>query len=233
MTTLYTFGCSYTEGFKMVHDNYKKYFEFLDNRVPKSWPNILSEKLDCYLKNYGEGASGNQQIFCEICKKSDEFKRNDIVIVQWSFIERYRIADNNGGWLKKGPGSQIESNNELNNDCHESIVINRTQKQYIEEIYDYEKIIDRLSKEVGFEIYYWTIINDLIYNLPKNKLNQKKYLLHDYIIDQHDNIFSVVLKNGGKWISDETNNQINDQHMGESSHKIQADLFYKHIMKYR
>ncbi len=233
MSTLYTFGCSYTEGFKMVNDNYIKYFEFLGDRIPKSWPEILSEKLGCELKNYGEGASGNQQIFCEISKRCVEFVKGDIVIVQWSFMERYRIADDRGGWLKKGPGSQNEFNHQLNNDCHESIVINRTQKKYTEEIYDYEKILDRLSKEVGFELYYWTIINELIYDLPKEILNQKKYLLFDDIKDKHDNVFSIVLKNGGKWIFEETNDKINDSHMGELGHKIQSDLFYKHIMKYR
>ncbi len=234
MKSLFTFGCSYTEGFRMKHDNYDKYYQFLGGRIPESWPNILSKKLECNLKNCGEGASGNHQIFLEICKNCNEFKKEDIVVVQWSFIERYRTADDYGGWLKKGPGSQSFFDKEIMSDeCHESILINRSKKQYIDEIYDYEKILDRLSKEVGFEIYYWTIINELIYNQPKDILNNKKYLLCDLIKDQYDNVFTIVLKNGGKWIFEETNNQIKDGHMGELGHKIQADLFYKHIMKYR
>jgi hypothetical protein len=91
--------------------------------------------------------------------------------------------------------------------------------------------MDRLSEEVGFEIYYWTIINELIYNLPKEILQQKKYILHDKIVDPFDNTFSLVIKNGGQWIIDETNNEVNDFHMGESGHKVQSDLFYEYIKK--
>jgi hypothetical protein len=76
------------------------------------------------------------------------------------------------------------------------------------------------------------MINELIYNQPKDILNQKKYLLNDYIKDHFDNTFSIVLKNGGKWIFEETNNTIKDTHMGDLGHQVQSDLFYKHIMKY-
>ena len=60
-------------------------------------------------------------------------------------------------------------------------------------------------------------------------LNQKKYLLNDKVKDQFDNTFSIILKNGGLRIVEESNKLIDDWHMGESGNKIQADLFYQHI----
>jgi hypothetical protein len=232
MNTLFTFGCSYTEDFNDVHENYRLYKEFNGGTFPKTWSTLLSEKLDTNLKNYGLSASSNQLIFSTFCKRINEINKGDIVIIQWSFIERYRLSDESGvEWLRLGPGP-ISDDNPISKECHESILINRTKKPYIDEIYDYEKIIDRLAKEVGFDVYYWTMINELIYNQPKDILNQKKYLLNDYIKDHFDNTFSIVLKNGGKWIFEETNNTIKDTHMGDLGHQVQSDLFYKHIMKY-
>jgi hypothetical protein len=237
MSTLFTFGCSYTEDYDDRHQNYRLYKEFRGGTFPKNWTTLLSEKLEVNLKNYGLSAAGNQLIFSTFCKHVNEINKGDIVIVQWSFIERYRLSDKLGvEWLRIGPGP-ISKDNPVSKECHESILFNRTndcsKKLYVDEIYDYEKIIDRLSKEVGFEVYYWTIINELIYNQPKNILNQKKYLLNDYVKDEYDNTFTIILKNGGKWIFEETNNMVKDGHMGELGHQVQSDLFYKHIMKHQ
>lgn len=233
MSTLYTFGCSYTEDYSDNHPNYKLYKEFCGGQFPKTWPTLLSEKLNFELENHGMSAAGNQLIFTNFCKICDKIKKDDIVIIEWSFIERYRLSDKDGrDWLRFGPGKSFNEDI-ISQGCHEQILLNRTLRPHYDEIYDFEKIIDRLSEVVGFEVYYWTIVNELIYNLPREILNQKKYLLNNHIKDQFDNTFSVVLKNGGKWIFEETNNQVKDIHMSGVGHKVQADLFYEHMMKYK
>ena len=66
MNTLFTFGCSYTEDYNTCRvDTYVDYKNHMGGQYPKSWPIVLSENLNFNLKNYGEGASGNQQIFHE------------------------------------------------------------------------------------------------------------------------------------------------------------------------
>jgi len=236
---LYTFGCSFTEDFKDNYPPYLEYKNFKGGTYPKVWPTLLSEKLNYELVNEGRGASGNQNIFTSLCKLVHQFKKGDIVIVEWSFMERYRLSDSHGfGWVHIGPpGNEnvkvIGNDMIISRECQDYISINRMLKPYREEIYDYENIIDCLANSVGFEVYYWTIINDLIYDRPKELLHQKKYLLNDKIKDQFDNAFSIVLKNGGQWISEETNKLIDDGHMGEKGHQVQAKLFYDHIMSYK
>jgi hypothetical protein len=232
MNTLYTFGCSFTEGFNENHELYQEYKVFKGGTFPKTWPELLSEKLGFNLFNYGIGGTGNQHIFTNFCKHVNQFKKGDIVIIGWTFMERFRMSNVNGtGWNHFGPSSKKETNIELiSNDCLDMLFINRTLKPYYDEIYDYEKIIDKLSKEMGFEIYYWTIINELIYNQDKDILNQKKYLLNKMIKDEYHNTFRVIFDNGGMRIFEETDGLVNDSHMGESGHKIQADLFYNHIL---
>ena len=232
MNTLFTFGCSFTEDYNTCSvDTYVDYKEHLGGEYPKSWPIVLSEKLNYKLKNYGEGASGNQQIFQEVCKRCDDFKVNDIVIIEWTFLERYRLAIDDNGWLKLGPGKINNSQSPISEECHESIVINRTLKPYVDELYDYEKIINKLSKFVGFNVFYWSIDNGVLYNTPN--LNERNhYLLNDMIKGRHDNAFTITNKNGGYKIVEETEGKIIDYHLGGTGHKVMGDLFYQHIIKH-
>ena len=233
MSTLYTFGCSFTEDYKDIYTPYLEYKNFKGGVYPKVWSTLLSEKLNYELVNKGKGGSGNQDIFTSLCKLAHQFKKGDIIIVEWTFMERYRLSDSYGlGWVHIGPSdSEDVLGNEMiiSKECQNYISVNRTLKPYREEIYDYENIIDCLAKSIGFEVFYWTIINDLIYDRPKELLHQRKYLLNDKVKDQFDNTFSIVLKNGGQWISEETNGVINDFHMAEKGHQVQAELFHQHI----
>ena len=142
MNTLFTFGCSFTEDFETSSALlYKNYKDFRGGKFPDSWPKILSNKLNLELKNYGEGASGNEQIFHEICKRCDEFKKGDIIIVEWSFVERYRIAVDNNQWLKIGVGN-VPDNSPISNELHLEMILNRTLNPHKELIYDYFFLIN-------------------------------------------------------------------------------------------
>jgi hypothetical protein len=232
MNTLFTFGCSFTEGFsvKSISEPYLEYKEFIGGEFPKSWPIVLSEHLNYELKNYGEGASGNQQIFQEVCKRCYEFEVNDIVIIEWTFLQRYRMALDDT-WLKLGPSKINNPRSPISEECHESIVLNRTLKPYVDELYDYENMVNRLSKSVGFNVFYWSIDNGMLYNVP-NLHEKNHYLLNDMIRDRHDNAFTVTNRNGGYKIVEETDGKIIDFHLGGTGHKVMGDLFYQHIIKH-
>jgi hypothetical protein len=233
MNTLFTFGCSYTQGFNRSENNdfYRRFKEYRNGYLPKDWPTLLSEKLGFELKNYGENASGNNQIFQEICSHCNEFSDGDIVIIGWTFIDRYRWVDyENNTWIKHGSGHVNEK--QISKSTHEEIVYNRTHPFYIEEIYNYEKIIDELSFNKNFKVYYWSAAeNNIITNIPTEKLRGiKKYILSDQIHPDNNNLRQIITKKGGLTIIEETNGLVVDFHLGESGHKIQSELFYKHII---
>jgi len=233
MSNLYTFGCSYTAGFhENISANYKKYKEFRGD-FPKSWPEILAELLTLNPINYGQGASGNNEIFVTFCQNCNEFKKGDVVIVEWTFMERYRIATGNGNndWTRVGPGRI--STTIISQNTHDEIIYNRTLIPYIYELYDYMKIMDRLSESVGFKLYYWGFNENLIYNLPKEELEQEKFLLCKKIKDRHHHCFRVAHDHGSQTITDETNGLIEDSHMGEKGHRVLAELFYDHIINFQ
>lgn len=232
--TLFTFGCSYTQDFNdNTIKNYEDYFKYRGGSFPPAWPTILAEKLDLNVSNYGIGAAGNDIIFNEICKHINEIKKGDVVIIGWSFIHRYKWAPKGWTrWLMLGAGP-LNGNNLLLNSTHDEIVLNRLNPLYIQEIYDRMNLIDYIANVVGFNVYYWSSEQNLIYDKLYDLRNNKKFLLTD-IINHHirDHLFQIIFKNGGKTINEETNGVVDDSHLGETGHRVQAELFYDHIINY-
>lgn len=254
MSTLFGFGDSFTEGHKLdiTYPRYKEWKQYLGGELPDTWTEILSDKLNFSLKNYAVAGMGNYEIFQTICEHSDEFNKGDIVIINWTFMQRFRwvsvYKDENGEpTLLEGKPTEywarLSSNPQkgfhIRESTREDIVMNRSNKLYREEIYNYEKIIDNLAKSIGFDVYYWSADSDLIFEQHSiGKYLQKKYILSDIIAPpNHSNgyldyyIFQFFKERGGLRICDETDLEINDIHLGESGHKLQAKLFYEYIHK--
>lgn len=228
MKTLFTFGCSYTEDYLDNRtDSCVKYKEFRGGSLPKTWPTLLANKLEYDLKNYGENASGNDLIFHSFCEHLNEIKKEDMVIIEWSYIHRYRwTIPNRTKWEKVGPG--VISEEIISKNTHEEICANRTHPLYISDVYRFMNVINILSKTIGFEIFYWSVENSIIYNLPKEQRNDKRYILNE---TTNDNAFNeILIQSNYCRIKEETGGVVNDLHLGEMGHKVQADLFYKHIM---
>jgi len=239
MNTLFTFGCSYTEDFERVIETTKnsdfipaqrRYVEnHLDGRIPKSWPQLLGEKLETDLKNYGVGGMSNYQIFEEICEHSDEFKNGDTVVIGWTHITRFRWIGEENKWSPVFSQYTDNISKIMSETTFNETLIQRTKKLYVNEIYQYQKLLEQLSKSIGFEIYFWSSDDNIIYKENKEFFTDKKYLLND-LISNNNNIFNIIQKNGGKTINEETNGEIPDNHLAETGHRVQAELFYKHII---
>lgn len=243
MNTLFTFGCSFTEDFEKVPKYYWggtkgeistrwKYIEnYLKGEVPKSWPKLLSEKLHYNIENYGEGGKSNMRIFENFISKCDDIKHNDIVIINWTSLSRFKWLYNKN-FITILPNSTF-SHNEINESTLEDILINKSDRLWNHEIYNFIKIINKLSDLVGFEIYYWSHDNLIINSESSDFRNDKRYLLANNTKD-NSNTFSLLeyfYDNGIRTINHETNGVIVDHHYGKRGNEIIADLFYKHIKK--
>lgn len=217
--TLFVFGCSYSSRFEEsgINKEYKTY----KNGWPKSWPEILSEKLGMNLINKSKGGLCNDDIFERFCIESDKIKKDDIVIIGWSYLDRFRVAD----IIIKDEWENLSSNSESDNisiSTSNEISINRTSFLYENEIHNREKLIKLYSESKGFKVYFW--------NAGFPFQNQEGYLLNKIEKETpHDTFIQFVLRSGGKKITEETNGIVNDNHLGEMGHIIQANLFYDEI----
>jgi hypothetical protein len=245
MSNLYTFGCSFTEDFTpftkkedIELNNRTKYvYEFCNGAIPKSWVDIVAEKMNLKLNNYGaQNAVFNKKenlsqgncnftIFNNFCELSQKFQENDIVIVEWTFMERFRWANPNQmvsilpNWYPQ----------HVNKNTMDDIVINRSSNFWINELFSQMKLMDELSKIKNFKLYYWTI-DKRIYEYKFDEINNNNKFLLSNILNKGEGIMDIVFKNGGNTIFFETDGQINDYHYGKVGHKILGDLFYNHIV---
>jgi hypothetical protein len=95
MNTLHTFGCSYTAHFENNNgrSQYEDYKKFRGGTYPKIWPELLSEKMGLKLNNPSAGGSSNYEIFQSFCDIVPKLNEGDVVVIGWSYKERYRLVD--------------------------------------------------------------------------------------------------------------------------------------------
>lgn len=252
--TLYVYGDSFTDGHRKdsAFTWFVKWYEYGGNYLPPNWFELLSDKLDCNYKNYGYIGNSNSQIFESFCKSCHEIKKGDIVIIEWTYNTRFRWAidggnPNQGHWLTV---SILTKNNNydpthITNTTMDEIIVNRSHRLYVDELVNYENLIEQYALSKGFQIYFWALDTQNIYNQPIEKLKQKKYICHDLLIENYERLnemylnkeFSILIKyarfvKGAKWINEETNDVIGDgSHFGATGHKILAEMFYDYIQK--
>ncbi len=108
MNNLWIFGDSFSSTC-FPHersDNMKNYLNTIDSVDIKSWSELLSEKLNYDLKNFAKGGNSNYQIFQDFCDQSHLIKENDIVVIGWGLIQKFRISQNNK-FINISPGNNI------------------------------------------------------------------------------------------------------------------------------
>ena len=88
---LFVYGCSFTDGVgcregHQYHDVYKTDGDLM-------WTEIIAEKTNSNLFNYGQGLFSNDNILDSIASSFDLIKSGDIVIIEKTFHQRFNIPD--------------------------------------------------------------------------------------------------------------------------------------------
>jgi len=247
MNTIWTFGCSFTaeydpiEGLHHPYENtFDKYKKYRGGKLPKTWPTILSEKLNYNIMNCAQGGSSNYRIFNQFTDVCDMIKKNDILIFGWTSMLRFRIAN-----LNEDIFNEILPNNTnvnldgISKNTLDEIVLNRSHKIWTSEIKDWIRLINTFSNEIGAHVFHWTS-DDSIFDQYSDFIDEKRYILVDESNNESSktNIlgyFNLPMFYGGVLkgrISEETEGEILDDHLGEFGHKVQAEYFYNHIKKF-
>ena len=74
--------------------------------------------------------------------------------------------------------------------------------------------------------------NFLLTNLLCNSLNDLIIFKNDKYVGAGEYFFETINYYGGKTVQEETNFNCTDNHLGESGHRVQSELFFNYIMKY-
>ena len=228
MNTLWIFGDSFSSDFdyKNLHGNHKSYMDIFNIEHIPVWASVLGEKLGYNVKNLSKGGNSNYQIFQDYCDSCHLIQPNDIVIVGWGLIDKFRISQNNKV-VNIHPNNTRDYENMSKSTLDEMIKNRREIYNGIDiwagEINGWERAIDTLSKNKGYHIYFWSTEEDRLMKQEdkKNYLcsESKKSLIH-YLRDL-----------GCLSMSQETNDIVGDSHFGLQGHNKQAEIFYNEIKK--
>lgn len=138
MKTLWTFGDSLTAGYTTEDKWAKDYIDWKGYK-PKIFSEIIAEQLGIELMNLGKGGSDNDTIFETFCKNIKKIKENDIVLIGWSSLYRFRFGIEDK-WKTIVPNFEdIKKIDDINsysvsNDTIREILVNRSSPVYLNEL---------------------------------------------------------------------------------------------------
>jgi len=237
---LWTFGCSFTQSLKSMANEYtgggdyhifQKYInDFLHGECPPSWPDILSEKLSLNLKNKGRYGSSNETIFSTFINHFSQIKPGDVVIIEWTFLSRFRTPNIKNEWIDVQPNIKIIEESIINQQCIDQILVARERKLYFEEICKLSEFLYEISKSVGFDFYIWHLFDVSYFGglreyEKKYNLDWEQSILHT-AKTEHDKVYDDMFS-----IENATKGKINDGHLSKEGHEFLAEMIYKDIIK--
>lgn len=182
----------------------------------KNWPNILSEKFGCSLKNMSIDKTSNYQIFDDFCYCCDLIKSNDIVIIGWGLVENFRASV--GSELINISKDDIGFEG-ISKEYIDGAIKDRQSEKWCEQIYYYENIIDELSKSKGFTTFYWSSNEDRLIYPNRSSFKAKR----SYLCRESETSLVNYFKDMGV--------DVIDGKFTDDNQEIIAGIFYNEIIK--
>jgi len=157
MATIWTFGDSLTERYNPIFKWSKDYIDW-KGYVPKVYGNFISEMLNYDLKNLGKAGCDNYTIFETLCNNYHLIKDEDIIIIGWTSVGRFRLANNQNNWLSLVPNfsNYLDGFKYISKNTIDEIFINRENIKYTNEVNSWIKFINTAC--INKKILHWSTI---------------------------------------------------------------------------
>jgi hypothetical protein len=201
LKTLWTFGDSFTQPFDETPFGWMIDYVKWKGYVPKVYGQIISDELGLCYENKARAGISNYDIFESICKSVNLIKDDDVIIIGWSNLLRFRLVNHPSShlWeafqpnymgLKLPEGISIDTINE--------IIINRSNTElYKEEVNNWIKLLKHTFKNNTILFWSWS---DRDWGMPTSQYE------------------SMLPNSKYENIRDETNGEVNDNHWSETGH---------------
>ena len=227
---LWTFGCSHTQLIKVMaeedfeaghNSSFVRYLNLYNNNPPLGWSQHLAKDLDLHLMNMGAGSSSNQQIFSRFTQFMNQIEDRDVLIIQWSDTVRFRTVGKDGNFVSIFPGGVDENSPYL------GMLLNRENPIWVDEVFEYSKIILEWAKLKNIKILFWF--------MPLYKVQVWEELKENWVHFQDDNAEEWEpdrIYNAHDWVQRQLQGKakikhevdIDDEHFGEQGNLYLSKL---------
>lgn len=171
--------------------------------TPKTFGDILGERLGLEVYHLAKGGADNDTIFESVYQSAPLINKGDIVIIGWSFIGRFRLANKNKKFISIIPNFKInESLGFISQNTIEEIIVNRSLPMWVTELYNRAGFLNWLFRDM--KIIQWTPFLDSTNSKLFSPLNIDRILI-------------------------ETNKEIEDGHYSERGHIQLSEIFLELI----
>lgn len=162
---VWIFGDSFGEKFsdfdteKYHNSDYRVRYHKWKGYSPLSYGEVIAKELNCDFETLASAGSSNTEIFHTFISKMNEFVDGDIVILNWTYLNRFRIASENNTFEKVMVQAGCESPNKyVSVKSLEEIGVNRDSYSiYYKEVSDYTKVIKKICDNNVYT-FIWTFI---------------------------------------------------------------------------
>jgi len=203
MNKLWTFGDSFTAGIKPDYpqfEPYRDYVEYLGMKscdIPESWAGQLAFKLGMILRDFSNGGNSNEEIFLNFMVNCHKINKGDIVILQWTTMNRFLWALPKDLWKKSPIESSIPLGTELTKFIRAGVNttslsfeelsklgINvpkevfgymaqmKSEEAWLTQIYAQENLITEFCDSKGISCFFWATDN----RIHSNKGERPQYI---------------------------------------------------------
>lgn len=209
MARIWTFGDSFTASFKpepsitKIVDWRNDYCEF-KGYIPEVYGEVISRILDIPLMNMGLGGCDNYSILELIIDSCDLIKEDDIIIIGWTSVLRFRLVNKDHIFktlIPNSPKTNQATLFDVKQSTIDDILVNRSHFNYIKELNKFIKLVNHL--------------------FPKNKVLQWSPF-YSWTNNEGVNVQKINIEILG--INRETKDVVSDGHFSEQTHK---DLAHK------
>jgi hypothetical protein len=215
---LWAFGDSFTEPFSVQCGDQLIYHKW-KGHIPKNFIDFISENLQVEKINKAKGGSSNRTILSTFINNMDYIEDNDIVIIGWTSLNRFRIIDSEENFFDViSPQTIIKAlwdSPTIRHSIDEYLII-REHPLFFNELMEYMDLINKSLPKC--QIVYWTWHH---MNIPSYKPKFQELI----------NLFNSKLVHNGpiEDIITETQGVIQDFHYSENGHRYLAEKILKKI----
>ena len=212
MKNLWVFGDSFSHPFesKIVSGPMGRYGSW-KGYDPKIYSEFLSKELNINLKTKAINGCSNRTILSQFVNVMDKINDEDIIIINWTEINRHRIIHNNK-LFDIVAFNGVEKCLSISENSIVEYTVNRINSYaFLSEINEYIKLIS--SSKPNNLIINWTWCS---FNNPEKEALE--------FIEKMDFYGSL------ETISHETNEEVNDFHYSENAHKLISNMFKEIIL---
>jgi len=211
MNKIWVFGDSFSEPYEKQGDTLSEFVKW-KGYATKSYYDYIAEEFNFDTKIFAKGGSSNRTILSQFISNVDSIDSNDIIIIGWSSINRFRILKNNEffDFVPTFTEKEISPIEELSIECLYQVAINRVKNDFFySELLEYMKLIKKLFPNNITIFWTWCGIDN------PNKISD----------EYKESLTFFDGLNEQEKIIEETGGLIKDHHYSENGHKELSKIF--------